>query len=165
MDYDLRDPVLEMATAKQHQRLAIDGIKLGLKLASILSILYLCFLIAVFNLGPRQGGTSYFLATVLVIVPYGIILGTLPSMVIGMVTGWSIAYVIKRFSTKFSRKTAFLLGLLVGVGVALVVNSPLLPKSTYDTGMYLVSWGIPSLIYILASGYMGIRLYSKAMRE
>jgi hypothetical protein len=153
---------------EERNHLTTNGIRLGMKLAALLSFLYICLRLLVV-LGPFIGAggppLSWYLVTGLVIFGYGVVLGVLPALVIGAITGWLIAFVIQRFRVTFSRTTACLLGLLISVGIAIVINLLLFPKKPFETEAYQTYVVIPSIIYIVVSGYMGVRLYIKNSKD
>lgn len=153
---------------EERNHLTTSGIRLGAKLAVLLSFLYICLRLLVV-LGPFIGAggppLSWYLVTGLVIFGYGLVLGILPALVTGVITGWLIAFVIQRFRATFSRTTACLLGLLISMGIAIVINLLLFPKKPFEIEAYQTYVAIPSIIYIVVSGYMGVRLYIKSSKD
>jgi hypothetical protein len=153
-----------MTSTRPRSHLTVDGIKLGLKLALILSLLYI-FLILVITFSDRTFTSgmpfTFYVSFSGSILGIGVVFGGIPAVVIGVITGGLIAFIIERSQSKLSRVTALMLGLFISVGIATAINIPLLPKNPDQVYMYRTYLAIPSIIYVMAGGYAGLRLYIK----
>jgi len=95
-----------------------------------------------------------------------------PAIFIGIVTGWFIAIILSLLYEQLTHVKSRLVGMLVCAGMVFPLNLVLWfklfgPSSSAildirdDRSMYLFLLGIPSLIYVVAGGQIGAKLYLK----
>jgi hypothetical protein len=144
------------------------GVWLGIKLGILLALLYMTLFILLTVLSSRTAISSTQQATGIattgiIVLLVGGTVGILLAAVIGGVTGWLIAVLIRRSLTRLSRVTATALGVFVGVGIALPLNVLLWPGRFSPGFIYQLALAAPSIVYVIASGFMGLRLHQKAL--
>jgi uncharacterized membrane protein len=146
------------------------GIWIGLMLGGLLSLLYLALVVVVgiiwdigaFANNSRPISVSSLFSTATFVTFFGCLYGVLPALIIGPITGWLIAVVILQYRERLSRRAAYMIGASISMGIALMINIILRflslgqPDGTF---VYFLLLGVPSILYILAGSYMGIRLY------
>lgn len=143
-----------MEIAQRQAVLSKIGLRLGVNLGFWLAVVYAILVSVLFVfLYSRPSPT-------LLAILFGIIflcaIGIFPSIIIGAFTGWLIGKTLERFVHHLSRRVAFSLGILICVGIALFVNSVFL-------GLQYVIF-VPSVIYVGAGGYVGVRLYRENLK-
>lgn len=93
---------------------------------------------------------------------FGSIVGVLPAMLLGGVTGLLLAGLIALFGRSLTPPYAAGIGVavsvLLSVGIHLIVVRPDRIETLLN-GSYVFFIGVPSVVYIVAGGWMGRRLY------
>jgi hypothetical protein len=140
-----------------------------LKTGASAALLYVgCYALAgpVLNAAPGDDGSL-----VIVVLFVGCIIGVLPALLIGALTGRIIAMALAQFWARLSSVRAALLGVLVCTLFALPLNVIFWPeafgpfRSGGSAGVYAFMLGAPSLIYIIIGGVMSARLYKTHLIE
>ena len=163
-----------------------ETVKLGFKVGLLLSTAYAIAAIFIFIVIPIVRDIRIFSTTNLTdlkivlqltifVVISTIIMAILPSSIIGMLTGAIIGEIAEsRFARKNSKFVFILMSLMICFLVTLFVHilfrikivlsfEPLV-NSYYSLGpleSYPFLFGIPTIIYIIAGGWFGWKIYSK----
>ncbi|MGB0383568.1 MAG: hypothetical protein ACPGWR_01980 [Ardenticatenaceae bacterium] len=100
----------------------------------------------------------------------GVLIGGIPATLIGALTGTMVGTILTQRWKEISANHAFLVGTGISVMIALLISGciwfyvldpPESPHYQNELGFYLVLIGCPSMIYILVSGWMSVRLYNE----
>jgi predicted exporter len=102
----------------------------------------------------------------------GLMLGILPSAVIGLITGTGISWILFIKRDAISYKDAIIVGSLTSIAMSAIIhllawplieanNEGMLPRSL----LYLLTLGIPSGIFVVAGGWAGGRLYTAIAQD
>jgi hypothetical protein len=141
---------LHPSTFSRKKTAATMGAEMGARAGFFLSALYSTPLVLPFLFFP-----PVFALAILV----SIVIGISPSVLLGWVTGRIIGWALSRWNHTASQSTAIMLG--VGVCTTFAVVIQLLLKSSTPSieSDYWLLLGIPSIIYVLAGGWMGRAIY------
>jgi hypothetical protein len=143
-----------MAIVQRQTTLARLGLRLGINLGFWLAVIYAVLVSVLFMLTYSKPNPT--LLGILGGIIFLCAVGVFPSIIIGGLTGWLIGKTLEQFVQRLSRRIAFLLGLLICVGIALLVNLGFL-------GLQYIIF-IPSIIYVGAGGYVSVRLYRETLK-
>lgn len=98
------------------------------------------------------------------VVSIGMMTGVLPATLLGFVTGALIGGVHARFPVSRTRKSPTVVGVGIGIALAIVVHLLLLATflgmgiDAFILGAYLFLWGVPTLVYLCAYGWLSNHL-------
>ncbi|MSP14376.1 MAG: hypothetical protein EXR62_15665 [Chloroflexi bacterium] len=170
-----------MQTAEPQMRLGKKGATFGRKLGILLSLLYVVLYIGTlyhnstgftgFKLTFESIGTD--IVFIGLIFTIGGTIGGIPAVGIGMFTGGLIGFLIGEFQNKLTRLRACVLGVVISIIIALPLNLAVLvvlvsARERSDQAdnwyLYLLYLGVPTLIYLCASGLTGIYLYTESFK-
>lgn len=143
-----------MVIEQRQTTLARLGLRQGINLGFWLAVIYAVLVSVLFMLTYSKPNPS--LLGVLGGIIFLCAVGVFPSIIIGGLTGWLIGKTMEQFVHRLSRRVAFLPGLLICVGIALLVNLVFLSLQ------YIIF--IPSIIYVGAGGYVSVRLYRETLK-
>lgn len=150
------------------------GARVGAVTGLKLSFIYVLLFALPVALGESIGGfytfadsVMSFLLLFLYCLLFGSVVGILPSLLLGTITGWLMGKALVQRGVGSSRHAARV-GVVISLAVALLVNSVGLlvayPSSVTDLRgwlpWYMLFLGVPTLIYIVAAGWMSARFYS-----
>ena len=143
----------------------LTGAGYGVFLGGALALLYMMMYslaLALANFKPTQPETwlNQLGVTIGVVFVVGSQIGILPAALIGGFTGALIGIVVGLLYDKLSRRAAFIVGVLVSIGIAAPLNLLTFPRPPYAYHDYVFIIAVPSFIYILAEGYIGVRVLS-----
>jgi hypothetical protein len=143
-----------MAIEQRQTTLAKLGLRLGINLGFWLAVIYAAVVSILFMFTYSKPNPT--LLGVLGGIIFLCAVGVFPSIIIGGFTGWLIGKTLEQFVQRLSRRIAFLLGLLICAGIALLMNIVFL-------GLQYIIF-IPSIIYVGAGGYATVRLYRENLK-
>lgn len=157
---------------RQADRLGRVGVIMGLKLAVGLSIAYA--ILSVFGSMIFTSGFSGIVPTLFVLIvgsPLIILFGVLPAILYGMVTGRIIGVLAARLEAHLSRLSFAIISVVTCASIAalshillgITPNFSFRPMDNFswfgEFDSYPILIGFPTLIYILAGGWAGWKLY------
>ncbi len=158
-----------MDSVKQDTSLARSGVKIGARIGLVASSSYVVLLILYVTIFNREAWTdapTICLVGLCLIVICAVIV---PAILVGTVTGWFIATILSLRHEQLTRVKSRLVGMLVCAGMALPLNLVLWLKlfgssssiiiDEGDRLVYFILLGTPSLIYVVAGGQTGAKLY------
>ncbi len=159
-----------MEPHSQQNSLADMGRTLGWKVGGVTAFLYIVGYLLLLFTDPLLRLSATSLAPLILFI--GVLVGVLPAMLIGMLTGWCIGTLMEHRGARLTRPSAFLIGLLACIGLALPINVVFWPEAFWSSPAQMgVAWGylfvlgIPSLIYILVGSSMSVWLYARQQRQ
>jgi hypothetical protein len=152
-----------------------ESTKLGSKLGLILSSIYGVAGMLIFVVVPSIGELGIRdIPWIAGFIFYIFLLAVLPSTIIGLLTGIIIGWIVEfKFTKKFSKITfllasiatcsliAVLIHILFDINIVLSFEPPSGPYSLGYLENYPFLFGIPTIIYVLAGGWFGWKIYSK----
>ena len=158
-----------MAPAPSPSSLADVGRILGWKVGASVALLYLAGYVLLTLTDPLFRRSAS--ALVLIMLLVGGLIGVLPAIIIGLVTGWTIGASVERLHTRLSTWRASLIGFGMCVIFALPANVSfwpevflLSPPHNERRWWYWFLLGIPSLIYIVVGSGLSAWLYRHHLR-
>jgi hypothetical protein len=161
-----------MNSGKQDSSLVRTGVKIGAGIGLVAALAYVALLIfysIIFNRVEWSNAPAVCLTAICLTV---ICVFVVPAIFVGTVTGWLIAVILSLLHEQLTQVKSRLVGMLVCAGMALPLNLVLWFKLFGPSGSaildirddrstYFFLLGIPSLIYVVAGGQIGAKLYLK----
>lgn len=142
------------------------GARRGAKTGLILSFLY----ILVFWLYIVITDTGYDVETAIIVLLlclfYGSVVGVLPSVALGAITGYLIGKTFDLQGNGLSDYRVFSISLFICFAIAVLLNLLVLllffntlSLTSSQFGGYFIYLGLPSILYLLGGSWMSIRAY------
>ncbi|HEX8681165.1 MAG TPA: hypothetical protein VF707_02555 [Ardenticatenaceae bacterium] len=155
-----------MEQGTMHVSLIRFGARRGAKTGLILSFLYIFVFWLYIVVTDRGYDLETAIMVLLLFLFYGSVLGVLPSVALGAITGYLIGKTFDMQGSVLSDYKALSISLFICLAIAAFLNLlalllffNTLSLTSSQFGGYFIYLGLPSIIYLLGGSWMSVRAY------